>query len=327
MAPSRRGVAGTRRAPAAAGARSDRRRSGDRCAAPPTRWPCGCAITTPRSMPGALPSGETARAIFEGVEQARVEALGARRMAGVAANLAAMLEERYRRQGYEHLAERNDTTLAEAVRLLAREALTGARAAAGGAARRRDVAALPRGQGRPRPARAQPPRRQPGSLRQDRAPAASTISTSISARPSRRPRARTADGEGEDSRPEREPERGRRGRRRRRARRARRRRARAAARGRPDAAGAEELEGELMPGAGDEDPGRPGRPGDLAAPRPQRRSQRLSRLHHRVRRDRWRPTQLCDRRRADAAARACSTSSSRICKASSPGSPTGCSAG
>jgi cobaltochelatase CobT len=70
------------------------------------------------------PSGETARAIFEGVEQARVEALGTRRMAGVAANLSAMLEERYRRQGYEHMTERNDTTLVEAIRLLAREALT-----------------------------------------------------------------------------------------------------------------------------------------------------------------------------------------------------------
>jgi cobaltochelatase CobT len=70
------------------------------------------------------PMGETARAIFEGVEQARVEALGTRRMAGVAANLSAMLEERYRRQGYEHMTERNDTTLVEAIRLLAREALT-----------------------------------------------------------------------------------------------------------------------------------------------------------------------------------------------------------
>ncbi|HUB94820.1 MAG TPA: cobaltochelatase subunit CobT [Stellaceae bacterium] len=72
-----------------------------------------------------IPANETARAIFEGVEQARVEALGARRMAGVATNLAAMLEERYRRQGYEHMIERNDVTLAEAIRLMAREALTG----------------------------------------------------------------------------------------------------------------------------------------------------------------------------------------------------------
>ncbi|HTZ76408.1 MAG TPA: cobaltochelatase subunit CobT [Stellaceae bacterium] len=73
-----------------------------------------------------VPQGEMARAIFEGVEQARVEALGSRNMAGVAGNLAAMLEARYRRQGYDRLSERNEGTLAEAVRLLTREQLTGA---------------------------------------------------------------------------------------------------------------------------------------------------------------------------------------------------------
>jgi cobaltochelatase CobT len=73
-----------------------------------------------------LPTGETARAIFEAVEQARVEAIGSRRMAGVAQNLTAMLDERYRRQGYERITEKNDVTLAEVIRLLAREQLTGA---------------------------------------------------------------------------------------------------------------------------------------------------------------------------------------------------------
>src|SRR6185437_744191 len=72
-----------------------------------------------------MPAGEMARAVFDAVEQARVEALGARRMVGVAGNLAAMLEERYRRQGYERMSERSDVTLAEAVRLLAREQMTG----------------------------------------------------------------------------------------------------------------------------------------------------------------------------------------------------------
>ena len=72
------------------------------------------------------PQGEMARAIFEGVEQARVEALGARRMAGVAANLSAMIEGRYRRQGYDRVIDRGDETLAEAVAMLAREQLTGA---------------------------------------------------------------------------------------------------------------------------------------------------------------------------------------------------------
>src|SRR5713101_6514489 len=62
-----------------------------------------------------MPAGETARAVFDAVEQARVEALGARRMVGVANNLSAMLDERYRRQGYERMTERSEVTLAEAV--------------------------------------------------------------------------------------------------------------------------------------------------------------------------------------------------------------------
>jgi cobaltochelatase CobT len=78
----------------------------------------------PRLHGRLMPGGKLARQVFEAVEQARVEALGARRMAGVAANLAAMLEEHYRRQGFERITERTEGTLAEAVRLLAREALT-----------------------------------------------------------------------------------------------------------------------------------------------------------------------------------------------------------
>jgi len=71
-----------------------------------------------------LPGGPLARVIFEAVEQARVEALGSRRMAGVAANLSALLDEQYRRQGFERVTERTEGTMAEAVRLLTREALT-----------------------------------------------------------------------------------------------------------------------------------------------------------------------------------------------------------
>ena len=81
----------------------------------------------------ARPRGETARAIFEALEQARVEALGARRMAGVAANLAAMLEERYRRQGYDHID-----------RAQRRDARRGAPAAGARGADRRAAAARPR---------------------------------------------------------------------------------------------------------------------------------------------------------------------------------------
>ena len=71
-----------------------------------------------------IPGSPLARAVFDAVEQARVEALGARRMTGVASNLAAMLDEQYRRQGFERITERTESTMAEAVRLLTREALT-----------------------------------------------------------------------------------------------------------------------------------------------------------------------------------------------------------
>jgi cobaltochelatase CobT len=70
------------------------------------------------------PGNALARSVFEALEQARVEALGARGMAGVAANLPAMLVEQSRGQGFGGIAERTESTMAEAVRLLARESLT-----------------------------------------------------------------------------------------------------------------------------------------------------------------------------------------------------------
>ena len=66
-----------------------------------------------------------ARAVFNALEQARCEALGARRMAGVANNLDAVLEERYQTQGFPAFVTREQAPLAEMVRLLARESLTG----------------------------------------------------------------------------------------------------------------------------------------------------------------------------------------------------------
>jgi cobaltochelatase CobT len=72
-----------------------------------------------------MPTGDTARAAFDAIEQARCEALGARAMAGVASNLEAALDERYRRQGLDRAASRDDAPLSEVMRLMAREALTG----------------------------------------------------------------------------------------------------------------------------------------------------------------------------------------------------------
>src|SRR3954447_24133193 len=49
------------------------------------------------------PGGQQARAVFEAVEQARVEAIGARRMEGVAGNLAAMLDDRFHRAKFDEV--------------------------------------------------------------------------------------------------------------------------------------------------------------------------------------------------------------------------------
>jgi cobaltochelatase CobT len=71
------------------------------------------------------PQGKNARAVFDAVEQARVEALGSIRMAGVAKNLGAMLEERYHRGNYQEVTDRADAPLEDAVALMVREKLTG----------------------------------------------------------------------------------------------------------------------------------------------------------------------------------------------------------
>ena len=72
------------------------------------------------------PTGQQARAVFEAVEQARVEAIGARRMDGVKQNLGAMLDERYSRGKFDQITERADAPIEEALSLMVRERLTGA---------------------------------------------------------------------------------------------------------------------------------------------------------------------------------------------------------
>ncbi|WP_291827217.1 cobaltochelatase subunit CobT [Bosea sp. (in: a-proteobacteria)] len=74
----------------------------------------------------AAPEGDAARAVFDAVEQARVECVGARRMAGMAGNITAMLEDRYHRGGrYEEITDRADAPLEDALALMVRERLTG----------------------------------------------------------------------------------------------------------------------------------------------------------------------------------------------------------
>ncbi|MFZ1815167.1 MAG: cobaltochelatase subunit CobT [Rhizobiaceae bacterium] len=72
-----------------------------------------------------LPAGQNARAVYEAVEQARVEAIGSREMVGVAGNLDSMLEDRYSRANYHSAIDRSEAPLEEAVALVVREKLTG----------------------------------------------------------------------------------------------------------------------------------------------------------------------------------------------------------
>ena len=82
----------------------------------PTRWRSSSPATIPTVHRKLVPGGQQARAVFDAVEQARVEAIGARRMAGVADNLAAMLEDRFHRGKFDEVADRADAPIEDARR-------------------------------------------------------------------------------------------------------------------------------------------------------------------------------------------------------------------
>ncbi len=71
------------------------------------------------------PEGKQARAVFDAVEQARVEAIGSRMMAGVADNISSMLEDKYAKANFADVKDRADAPLEEALALMVREKLTG----------------------------------------------------------------------------------------------------------------------------------------------------------------------------------------------------------
>lgn len=80
----------------------------------------------PKTHKKHCPSPDGARAIFEAAERARVEAIGANDLAGVSANLTAALNQRYENRQIEAPSSADETGIAEVVRLLLREELTGA---------------------------------------------------------------------------------------------------------------------------------------------------------------------------------------------------------
>ncbi len=72
----------------------------------------------------APPAGP-ARNVFEAAEKARIEAVGANRMPGMAMNLTAKIDDQFGHGRYAEINERSDAPLEDAIALLLREKLTG----------------------------------------------------------------------------------------------------------------------------------------------------------------------------------------------------------
>jgi len=70
------------------------------------------------------PMDLTARELFESLETARYEALGARTMRGVGMNLAQSLEEKFKRLGYDKITSKDDSALGDALHALTRFSIT-----------------------------------------------------------------------------------------------------------------------------------------------------------------------------------------------------------
>ncbi|CAN7577161.1 cobaltochelatase subunit CobT [Rhizobium sp. LjRoot254] len=71
------------------------------------------------------PASPDARAIYDAVEQARVEAIGASRMEGTAQNLHFMLSDKYSKANFRGISGRDDAPIEEAMSMMVREVLTG----------------------------------------------------------------------------------------------------------------------------------------------------------------------------------------------------------
>ena len=263
--------------------------------------------------------------MFEAVEQARVEAIGARRMAGVAKNLTAMLDDHFHRGKFDEITDRADAPLADALAMMVRERLTGlappqaakklvdlwrpfiedkiARAA-------RPARARHRGSAQVRRRAARPARR---------------------ARARRRPQRRSEDDEDQDENQDGEQD-------------------QSGAEGQPDGDAQQDMSMEQAEASADEMP--PKAPRKARSPRPATRSttarwattrrpatprarrcaaatSRAGRSITPSRRNstRWSPPKTSAIRKSWSGCAPISTSSSRICRASSRASPTACSAG
>ena len=71
------------------------------------------------------PVGEIGRAVYDAVEDARCESLGANRMKGVSDNLNVVIEDRCRAKGLHRISDQDEAPLADIMGLIVREKLTG----------------------------------------------------------------------------------------------------------------------------------------------------------------------------------------------------------
>ena len=83
------------------------------------------ACHDPKIHARLAPHQGQARTVFEAVERARVEALGANRMAGMAENLAAKTDSQYAAARFSDISKREDAPMEDALALMVRERLTG----------------------------------------------------------------------------------------------------------------------------------------------------------------------------------------------------------
>jgi cobaltochelatase CobT len=72
-----------------------------------------------------VPHSQPARAIYEALEQARVQAIGCQRLRGVAHNLQSLLDHTIKAKGFSRVEGRDEALAAEAISLIARERLAG----------------------------------------------------------------------------------------------------------------------------------------------------------------------------------------------------------
>ncbi len=70
------------------------------------------------------PKESEARAIFDTLEQTRIEAIGTLSMEGIAQNLYEMLADKYQRAHYQKISSQSEAPIQEAIALLLREKIT-----------------------------------------------------------------------------------------------------------------------------------------------------------------------------------------------------------